>query len=174
MEWYITPTFDSADRLSYCFVVGIDITERRKAQETITDRAASYKALYEKASTGLDYYRSALDSSLNATVIYDMRGKASYTNAAFTAMFGWITEELQNDQPPFVPESQKNIEKQMLDSLIQSGTPYRDLDTKRHSKDGRLIPTKLSASLFHDQKGDPSGILVVLKEVEEEKIEKET
>ena len=121
----------------------------------------------------MEYYRSVLDSSLNATVIYDMRGKVTYTNAAFTAMFGWITEELQNDQPPFVPESQKNIEKQMLDSLIQSGTPYKDLDTKRHSKDGRLIPTRLSASLFHDQKGDPSGILVVLKEVEEEKIEKE-
>ena len=55
VEWHITPTFDSADRLSYCFVVGIDITERRKAEETITDSAASYKALYEKASTDLEY-----------------------------------------------------------------------------------------------------------------------
>ena len=107
VEWHVTPTFGSADRLSYCFVVCIDITERRKAEETITDSAASYKALYEKASTDLDYYRSALDSSLNATVIYDMNGKASYTNAAFTA-YVWMDHRRVAKRPvtvcPRIPE----------------------------------------------------------------------
>ena len=172
-EWNVTQIFDAADQLSYCFIIGANFTQSKNEEDEIADSALSYKACYEKAAADLEYYFSILESSVSPIAIYDMKGKLTYTNPSFTSVFGWVTEELQKDQDLFVPESQKIIEKPIIERLLQGGAPCVDLETMRYSNYGRQIPTKLDASLFHSKKGDPEGMLVVLREITEtKKVEK--
>ncbi|MBI5249435.1 MAG: PAS domain S-box protein [Desulfomonile tiedjei] len=169
VEWLITRGLDSAGRVSNCFIVGIEITERKKSEEKVRDSEHKVRALYEKAITDTEYYRSVLDSCLDAIAVYDTESKPRYVNPAFTRSFGWTAEELLKDHAEFVPVLQNNLEKPAMDGLIKSGSPLKDFETKRSSKDGRIVPIRLTASLIHDQQGDAEGILIVLREALPEK-----
>ena len=174
VEWHATAVFDATDALASWFLVGIDITERKQVENARQDADLHNRARYEEARRDVEHYRSALDASPDAMIIYDMAGKATFANAAFTAIFGWTAEELQEKQAQFVPESQRDLEEPIIAGLMESGAPCKDLETKRGCKDGRPVVTRLTASLFRDQNGDPTGILFVLRDVTAEaKVERE-
>ncbi len=169
VECIISRSFNSADRLSNCVVVGVDITERKTNQEKLRSDESALKTLYEKANEDVEYYRSALDSSPDAMVIYDVDLKPTYTNSAFKETFGWTLEELRNNHAAFVPDSQGKLERPAMDVVSQNRVPVRDFASKRWKKDGHEIPVKLTASPIRNQKGHHEGMLLVLREAPTEK-----
>ncbi len=164
VECIISRFFDSADRLSNCVVVGVDITERKTNQEKLRSDELVLKTLYEKANEDVEYYRSVLDSSPDAMVIYDVDLKPKYTNPAFKETFGWTVEELRNNHAAFVPDSQGKLERAAMDVVSKNSVPVRDFASKRRSKDGHEIPVTLTVSPIRNRKGDSEGMLLVLRE----------
>ena len=51
--------------------------------------AMSFKKLHESE----DKYRTVLEANPDPVVVYDMKGKVTYFNPAFTSVFGWALEE---------------------------------------------------------------------------------
>jgi two-component system, cell cycle sensor histidine kinase and response regulator CckA len=148
----------------------MDVSERVRAQEELWVSEQKFKKLYEESKRQRELYRSLLDSSPDAVVIYDMEGRTQYVNDSFTRLFGWNLDELMGERIPFVPESEREASMATIQSLIQDGIPRSGFESKRYNKEGRILEVSLSASRYLDHAGDPAGMLVVLSDITQRRL----
>ena len=146
-----------------------DISERKEAEAALQKSEKDYRALYDDAKRAEELYRSLLHSSADAIVIYDLQGMAQYVSPVFTKMFGWEQEEVEGKKIPFLPESEMEATLSIIKCLVENGVPCHGFETKRFTKDGKTIDVSISASRFEDHIGQPSGILVILRDISDRK-----
>ncbi len=182
-----TPIKDEAGRTTGSLVLIIDITKQKLQEEELRrhreqleemvkartrameDSQERYQALYEESRQAEKLYRSLLNSSADAIAIYNLSGEVQYISPSFTEIFGWQLDELKGRQIPFVPEAEKASSIAEIRRLLDTGVPTRNFQTRRLTKDGRLLDIYISASKYEDNDGNPMGILVFLKDVTEAK-----
>jgi PAS domain S-box-containing protein len=136
----------------------------------LMDSERRFRHLYEESKSREELYRSFLSSSADAIVIYDLERKTKYVNPSFTAMFGWTLEELEGKSIPYVPASEAASPPERLSELLRTGKPVSGLETTRYTKSGELLYTSISASRYNNHEGKPAGILVILRDVTENKL----
>jgi PAS domain S-box-containing protein len=142
----------------------LDITERKRAEEAIRQSEEKYRRLFEEAKRAEELYRSLLNSSADAIVIYDLEGKVRFVNPSFTRIFGWTLEELVGKQIPFVPDSEKDTTQAKIRRVLEGGPPV-NFETRRSTKEGRILSVTSSGSRYDDHEGVPAGILVILHDI---------
>jgi two-component system cell cycle sensor histidine kinase/response regulator CckA len=139
--------------------------EVRKLNEELEQRVIERSAeLFESEQR----HRSLLQASADPIVVYDMEGRVTYLNPAFTQTFGWSLEELQGEHVDFVPEENWPETKAAIDRMRQ-GEKVQLFETRRSTKDGSILDIQLSTSLFQDRDGYPAGNIVILRDVTESK-----
>jgi two-component system phosphate regulon sensor histidine kinase PhoR len=74
-------------------------------------------------------------------------------------------EELEGRRIPFLPESERETTMAIIYGLIRDGTPTSGFETKRYTKDGRLLDVSISASRYHDHEGVVEGTLVIIRDI---------
>ncbi len=158
---------DSEDNPAGMLVVLRDITKRKQAEKKLRDEENRFRELYEESKRQEDLYRSLLNSSADAIVIYDLEGSVEYLTPSFTRIFGWTLEELKGKKIPFVPDSEKKATEGVIKKLFSTKEPIRGFESRRLTKDGRLLDVSVSGSLYADASGKPVGVLVVLRDITE-------
>lgn len=108
---------------------------------------------------------SAINSSADAIIIYDLEGNAQYVSDSFTRLFGWTKEEVLGKRIPFMPESERETSLAHIDRLIKEGIQVSGFETQRTTKDGAVLDVNISASRYLDHRGEPRGILVILRDI---------
>jgi two-component system sensor histidine kinase/response regulator len=136
----------------------------KELEEEFLERKKAEEALRESE----ERYRSLLEASPDPIVVYDIEGRATYANPAFTQTFGWSHDEVLGQRIDFVPqenwpETKDAIERILQDEKIQS------FETRRFTKDGKLLDFQLGSSLFKDRYGKPVGNIVILRDATERK-----
>jgi len=53
--------------------------------------------------------------------------------------------------------------------IMKNGKRIQGFETRRYSKDGRLIDVSISGSRYNDHEGKPAGMLVTLRDISERK-----
>ncbi len=185
-----TPIKNDDGEVTGALVLIIDITHlktqeeellqhRNHLEEMVIDRTKDleesqekFRALYEQTDRSEKLYRSLLSSSADAIVVYNLEGEAQFLSPSFSKLFGWNLDELKGNTIPFVLDSERKRTGREISRLLDTGEPTQNFQTKRLTKDGRLLDVYISASRYDDHEDNPLGILVILKDITE-KIEME-
>ncbi|BBO70578.1 hypothetical protein DSCA_45080 [Desulfosarcina alkanivorans] len=139
-----------------------------RLQEYNQDLEAQVKERKE-AEVALRYsenrYRSVIEAMPDAMVVYDMEGRVTYLNPAFTDVFGWTSEEcLGRKLDHFVPEENWEETRQGL-KTITSGKPLSSVETRRLTKSGQIIDVSTRGAVYRDPDGRQVGSVIIHRDV---------
>ena len=87
VEWHGRPVRDDEGSLQYFFGVGIDLTERRKAEDALRTETEKLQMLSENAPVGM--------------VLITREGRFTYVNTKFREMFGYDLEDVPDGRSWF-------------------------------------------------------------------------
>ncbi len=113
-------------------------------------------------------YRSVMTAVPDPVVVYDIEGRVQYINPAFTRFFGWTLDELKGRRIDFVPENERAVTQARIQETIASGF-CTVFETRRYTKAGDLPYVSISAANYRDDDGNPTGIVVNLHDISEQK-----
>ncbi len=131
-----------------------DITERKRAEE--------------KHEESERRFRSFLEFLPYPVVVFTVNGRVFYLNPAFTDTFGWTLDELKGENIPYVPPGLEQETREAIDRLFRDHVLMRH-ETKRLTKDGRVLDVVLSGAFYQNSSGELLGELVMLRDITQEK-----
>jgi len=148
------PLIDEMGRVIGAIETLQDISDRKKTEEALRVSERRQRAL--------------LDFEPYPIVVFSLDGRVTYLNPAFTQTFGWRLQELEGKRIPFVPpgleqETREGIKRLYAERVIMH------VDTQRLTKEGRLLDVIIRAAVFFESKDEPAGIIVILRDVTQEK-----
>jgi len=148
------PLMDDDNRITGAIETLQDVTERRRAEEALRESEKRYRTL--------------LDFAPYPIVVFTLEGKVSYLNPAFSEVFGWSLDELEGRTIPYVPPGMEPETTRGIKQLFENKVILRE-ETKRMTKDGRILDVIVRAAVFSVSQGEPEGELVILRDVTQEK-----
>ena len=145
-----------------------DITDTVKTQEALKASESQTRKQYRASRRAEMRYRGFLEFLPIPVFVFNIDGTVSYLNPAFERVFGWSLSELKGRHIEFVPPDQKEKTKQGIRRLYAEKRIY-GFETRRFTKDGRLLDIILDGALFYDEDGEPAGQVVTLRDITTEK-----
>ena len=135
--------------------VARDITERKNIEDALKQSK--------------EQYRIVLEANPDPVVVYDMEGKVTFFNMAFSKVFGWNLEEcIGKKMDVFVPEDAWPDTTIMINK-VASGENFSGIETRRCTKEGKTIPVSISGAIYRDEHGNPMGSVINLRDISEHK-----
>ena len=145
----VSPIKDVRGNLIGMSTIARDVTERKKAEETIR-RANAYN-------------RSLIEASLDPLVTINPDGKISDVNAATVRVTGYPREELiGTDFSRYFTEPEKaraGYEKVFRDGSVT------DYELEIRHRDGYVTPVMYNATVYRDESGDIIGVFAAARDV---------
>ena len=139
----------------------------------VFDDITQQKAIQDSLRKSEERYRSLIESCPDPIVVYDADGNVIAVNSAFQNIFGWKIEELYGKPLDFVPETNQEETKIMVDRMIR-GNKVINFETQRFTSTGKIIDTDISATLFSNNQGKLVGYVVFIRDISVRKsLEKE-
>jgi len=127
-----------------------DITERKHAEEA---RLKSERR-----------FRTLLDFAPYSILVFSVDSLVTYLNPAFTETFGWTLAELRGKRIPYIPADLEAETREHIKKLLEEKVIHR-YETRRLTKDGRILDVVWRASVFSDANDEPAGVLVILRDI---------
>jgi PAS domain S-box-containing protein len=149
-----SPIKDSDGNITGAIETLQDITKRKQAEEALL-----------KSERRL---RTLLDFVPHPIVVFTLDGRVFYLNPAFTEIFGWTIDELEGKTIPYSPPGLEQETSEMIRQLLEKKIILR-YETKRLTKDGRILDVVMRAAVYSESKDEPAGELVLLRDITKEK-----
>ncbi|MEA3209307.1 MAG: hypothetical protein QOE70_2364 [Chthoniobacter sp.] len=148
---YPTPLRDASGVMTGAVNMLMDITERKRAEETRQELAA------------------IVESAGDAIIGKNLEGIIRSWNPSAETLFGYRAEEIIG-QPVtrLIPPDRIEEEAQILER-IRRGERVTDFETVRRRKDGSLLDVSLSVSPVHDGSGTIAGASKIVRDITERK-----
>jgi len=145
-----------------------DITDKHLAQQALQESRTCAMELSETSRRAEQRYRAFLNFLPEPVFVFNLDHTVSYLNPAFEKVFGWTLEELQGKIIPFVPEECKSQTREGLGRLYREKIIH-NFETKRLTKDGRLLDIIIDGAIFYDENNQPAGQVITLRDVTQAK-----
>lgn len=151
-----TPQSDRLGRLIGTFGIFRDITEWKRAEEAL--RASELK------------YRTLVETSPDAIIVSDLKGKVTAANQRAADMNGVADPSMLMGADVYdfiVPEDRPRAADNARKSLY--GQPVHAVEYRMLRRDGSIFEAELSASTLPGADGRPSGFMAVVRDITERK-----
>ncbi|MBW2173991.1 MAG: PAS domain S-box protein [Deltaproteobacteria bacterium] len=154
--WFVRgyPVLDENGDIAGAVELTLEITHRKRAERKLRESE--------------ERHRTVLLACPDPVVVYDMEGKSTYINPAFTQVFGWPPEELLGKKLDYVPEENWPETEVMIDK-VKAGESFSDVESRRYTKEGEIIDVSISAGIFLDSDGIPLGSVHILRDITDRK-----
>lgn len=141
----VSPIKDSQGNVTGLSTISRDITELKRAEETLRRSEYRYRNLFDRSHGGIAYF--------------DMHGACIDANPSFLSMLGYTLEELQGvTYRQVTPARWADMENDILENQIL-GRGYSDEYEKEYiRKDGTVFPVSSRAWRIDDEEGNPIGL----------------
>ncbi len=114
-------------------------------------------------------YRTVLQAVPDPVIVYDMEGKGTYVNPAFTRVFGWTPDEVLAKKPDYVPDENWPETEQMI-KKVRAGESFLGVESRRHTKEGMTLDVSISAAIHLNPDGTPVGSVHILRDITDQKL----
>jgi PAS domain S-box-containing protein len=140
--------------------VNMDITDRKRAEEALLRSEGRYRSLNQRMLDGF--------------VIVAMDGRISEYNDAFCALTGYAGWELKTlTYVDLTPVRWHEMERRILEEQVMP-RGYSDIYEKEYRrKDGTVVPISLRTHLERNERGEPTGMWAIVRDVTEKKLAEE-
>ncbi len=136
--------------------------------ENLEHEIARRKKVEEALRKSEERHRTVLDSAPDPVVVYDMDGRVTYLNPAFSRVFGWPLNEggghdIDLEPVEHVPEAG------LLFTKSAGGERISGIETGRLTKDGKRVEVSISGAGFFDSRGILQGSVITIQDITERK-----
>jgi PAS domain S-box-containing protein len=145
-----------------------DVTDRILAQQALKESETCALELSQTSQRAEQRYRAFLEFLPDPVFVFNMDNTVSYLNPAFEKVFGWTLKELEGKIIPFVPQESKESTRLGVQQLFQDKAIH-GFETKRLTKDGRMLDIIVDGAIFYDAQNNPAGQVITLRDVTLEK-----
>jgi PAS domain S-box-containing protein len=152
INWTFRGIFDADEKLVEIQSVARDVTDRKQAELALKKSQARYYNLIKAIPDGV--------------VAYDPEGQATYVNDGFVQLYGWTQEEVGRSLS-FVPPEEKERTLAAWQKTFEGEKVL--LETKRFTKDGRLLDIQLRTAILSNREGNVSESIVIHRDITERK-----
>ncbi|MGB2799081.1 MAG: PAS domain S-box protein, partial [Dehalococcoidia bacterium] len=143
--------------LKYYLASWVDVTERKQVEEAL--RRSEYK------------YRSAIESARDGILLVDDNSVILDANRTCVNAVGYEYKEQLIGRSVFdivAKETPEDIQERVNEILNKQGY-ITNVELMAHSRDGREIPVEVNISQVVDEKGRPTGAIIVIRDITERK-----
>jgi len=130
--------------------VSEEITERKRAEDELRDSR--------------EKYRTVLEACPDPLVVYDAAGKVAYITPVFAEVFGWTSEELLGKKMDYVPDENRPETQMMIDKVLE-GESFSGVESRRYTKEGKILDVSISGAIYLDRDGTPGGSVHILRDI---------
>jgi PAS domain S-box-containing protein len=148
------PLIDESGEIVGAIETFQDVSKRRRAEEDLRVSESRYRTL-------LDFVPYPIG-------VFTMEGFPIYLNPGFTKVFGWTLDDLEGKKIPFVPQEAKKETVENLKRLYSEKILLRH-ESKRLTKDGRILDMSIRAAVFSQSTEEPSGVIAIFRDITQEK-----
>jgi len=138
-----------------------DITERKRAEETLRESEEKFRSVFQDAGIGM--------------VIVSPEGRFLGANGSFCDSLGYTQEELltRSVEAITLPEDWPMFS-QRLRTALDDGSGFHRIEKRCLHKTGRIVYTESSGSLIRNSQGDPQYFVGEVLDVTKRKEAEET
>ncbi|HGJ64065.1 TPA: PAS domain-containing sensor histidine kinase [bacterium] len=148
-----------------CIVTSfVDITELKKIKESKI-RAQTALAI---AKGNTDTVKSIMDAVVIAIAITDLDGKINRFNKGFTETFGFSSDVIGKSPANFVANEDVIKVSSAIKKCLENGHAS-NVECSAQTYDGKKIEVLIDLTLMKDSKDIPNGIIVVIRDITEQK-----
>ncbi|UCE18375.1 MAG: diguanylate cyclase [Gemmatimonadota bacterium] len=128
--------------------------------------------LLEEIQQTKNFLKNLVDSSVDAIITTDVRGKITFFSKGAESIFGYSSQEaIQQPVSKYFVHG-KSEAKNIMAMLYDNGK-IQNLETEFYTKDGRILSVSLSAALLKNEQGEMVGTVGISKDITEvKKLEK--
>jgi PAS domain S-box-containing protein len=126
------------------------------------------KAIESELAQTTERLETLVEASPLAIIAHDTDGIVDVWNPAAESLFGWQAAGVRGEQLPIVPDDRyEDLVAQH--EQIQDGNHLTGWETELQRKDGRTIPTRVSAAPIRNTDGDIVGTVAIIADITEQK-----
>jgi len=153
INWTFRGIFDDEAKIIEVQSVARVVTDRKRAELALKKSEARYSNLIRAIPDGV--------------VAYDPMGKATYVNDGFVQLYGWSQEEVAEGAVVFVPPEERQRTLAAWRKTFEGEKVL--LETKRMTKDGRILDIQLRTAILRDRDGNIRESIVIHRDITERK-----
>ena len=168
-----TPVFDGSGSVKGYVALISDVTEKKETENELKRKQDELRDYVDNASIGLHRMAAIIQSSDDAIIGKNLSGIITSWNPGAQKLFGYTEEEMVG-QPVtrLIPPDRLSEELEIL-TRLKRGETVDHFDTKRMTKDGRLIDISLTISPIKDSNGKIIGASKIARDITAKKLAEE-
>ena len=160
-DWGLQPVKEPDGKVAGEVLSCVNVTERKRAEETAKDEQAFRKAIEESVLVGI--------------TAVDLERRKTYVNPAFCKMVGWSKEELLGARPPYVfwPPDEIETNTKALEAVM-SGMAPGIFEVRFQRRSGECFDVMILESPLKDSQEKVIGWVASIGDITERKRAEET